>query len=92
VKNDDENANYVDLVYGKPNPKPKRVKEGRSPAAIAKAESRIGRKQIGAWLDSDYHKGMRLIAARRELSMQDALEEAIADFLVKYGQPLPPGK
>lgn len=90
MKNDDENANYVDLVYGRP--KPKKVKEGRSPAAIAKAASREGKKQIGAWLDENYHKGMRVVAARRGLAMQEVLEEAIADFLVKYGHPLPPGK
>lgn len=80
---DDDNS-YIEQMYG---PRKAPVK-ARSPEALAKAESRIGKRQIGAWLDEEYQKSFRLCAARRDVSQQTLLEEAIRDLLIKHGEPL----
>jgi hypothetical protein len=48
------------------------------------APSRQGKRQIGGHFDALVAKQLRLLAAERELSIQDLLEEALNDLFRKY--------
>ena len=47
--------------------------------------SRQGKKSIVIYVDRDYHKELRLLAVRRDTSLQALGEEAFRMVVAKYG-------
>ena len=47
--------------------------------------SRQGKKSVGVYLDRELHKELRLLAIRRDTSLQALGEEAFRMLVAKYG-------
>ena len=56
-------------------------------ATTYKAPSRAGKTNITAYLSPDYKASLRLIQARRNVSIQDLMAEALNDLFAKYNVP-----
>lgn len=56
-------------------------------ALTYKAPSRAGKTNITAYLSPDYKASLRLIQARRNVSIQDLMAEALNDLFAKYDVP-----
>jgi hypothetical protein len=59
------------------------------PAFSAKAPSRHGKEYIGAWLNPDFKKSLRLVQLRKEgkVYLDDLVAEALNDLFYKYDVP-----
>jgi hypothetical protein len=66
---------------------PVTVHEMREPPS--KATAREGKKNIAAWLPSDFKKSIRLVQAKLpgDPSLEDLMAEAFNDLFIKYNVP-----
>lgn len=71
----------------KAEPKPP-VKEA-PPKAAARQPSRLGKKNIGAWLDPNFTTSLRLVQIRKGTGvyLDDLIAEALNDLFQKYDVP-----
>ncbi len=44
------------------------------------------KKQLGARVDSDLYRKLRVLAAQKDIKIADLVEEAIGDLLKKYAR------
>lgn len=75
---------YTRIMSRSPRRSRPRERDGRSPAAINQASSRLGTKLIGGHFSREIAKEFKLLAVELERTSQDLLHEAIADLLAKY--------
>lgn len=59
------------------------------PEPQAKTGSRTGKKNIAAWLPSEFKKSIRLVQAKLpgDPSLEDLMAEAFNDLFIKYNVP-----
>jgi len=58
-------------------------------APVAKSPSRQGKELIGAWLNPDFKKSLRLAQIRKggKVYLDDLVAEALNDLFIKYDVP-----
>lgn len=58
----------------------------QSAEAPARAPTRVGKRNLSAYIDPDVAKAIRLMAVEEDTTVQELLEEAARDFLRKKGR------
>ncbi len=51
-------------------------------------KSREGKAHIGAYLDPDFRKSIRMVQAQTDRDMQELISEALNDLFRKYNVPV----
>src|SRR5262245_42810935 len=74
----------------KAKPQPEKPTQEPPPSTEAKRQpSRVGKKNVGAWLHPDFSTGLRLVQIRRGggVYLDDLIAEALNDLFRKYDVP-----
>jgi nicotinamide mononucleotide (NMN) deamidase PncC len=61
---------------------------GRATPRAKKAEGRAGKVHLGAYLDPDFRKSLRMVQAQTDKDMQELMAEAFNDLFRKYKVPV----
>lgn len=65
------------------------VLAGRQAAGGGGQANRIGKVNISGFFDPAWKRGMRLVQAKTDLTLQQLLEEAMTDLFRKHNVPVP---
>lgn len=62
-------------------------KQAEKPATAPRSASREGKKNVSAWLDPAYSRGILMVRAVTGKDAQDLIAEALNDLFAKYDVP-----
>jgi hypothetical protein len=59
-----------------------------APASRKSGKSRAGKAHIGAYLDMNFRRGLRMVQAQTDKDMQQLIADALNDMFRKYNVPV----
>ena len=78
----------LERAQGRKTPEPGAANDQTAPRHTAKGTGRGGKVHLGAYLDPDFRKSLRMVQAQTDKDMQALLAEAFNDLFRKYNVPV----